>query len=183
MISKIPRSINLWQNETNAISGVITAKSGQGNLRRRHDFNWSHQTTNLGVGSSNLFGRASLRDIPCQSHGIHMAVSEPRGHSGWFSTSTIPADSISRKTELSQHTSHELAPRKPPLPWETFMWRWPPRRLPRATSKSTLPAAGSAPAPAAGNGQAFASPRRRGIRPRARCLRSVFPRATAASCG
>jgi hypothetical protein len=33
--------------------------------------NGEHQTTNLGVGSSNLSGRASLRDIPCESHGIH----------------------------------------------------------------------------------------------------------------
>jgi hypothetical protein len=31
--------------------------------------NGEHQTTNLGVGSSNLSGRANLRDIPCESHG------------------------------------------------------------------------------------------------------------------
>ena len=31
---------------------------------------------NLGVGSSNLSGRASLRDIPCESHGIHTAPTE-----------------------------------------------------------------------------------------------------------
>src|ERR1019366_1421788 len=33
----------------------------------------SLQTKNLGVGSSNLYGRASLCDIPCESHGIHTA--------------------------------------------------------------------------------------------------------------
>jgi hypothetical protein len=33
-----------------------------------------HQTTNLGVGGSNPSGRASLRDIPCESHGIHTAT-------------------------------------------------------------------------------------------------------------
>jgi hypothetical protein len=32
------------------------------------------QTTNLGVGGSNPSGRASLRDIPCESHGIHTAT-------------------------------------------------------------------------------------------------------------
>src|SRR6202790_2555690 len=32
------------------------------------------QTTNLGVGGSNPSGRASLRDIPCESHGIHTAI-------------------------------------------------------------------------------------------------------------
>ena len=37
--------------------------------------NWgAPQTTNLGVRSSNLFGRAIFRDIPCDSHGIHTAV-------------------------------------------------------------------------------------------------------------
>jgi hypothetical protein len=32
-----------------------------------------HQTTNLGVRSSNLFGRASFQHYPCESHGIHTA--------------------------------------------------------------------------------------------------------------
>src|ERR1700681_1211577 len=32
------------------------------------------QTTKLGVGGSNPSGRASLRDIPCESHGIHTAT-------------------------------------------------------------------------------------------------------------
>ena len=31
------------------------------------------QTTNLGVRSSNLFGRASFQHYPCESHGIHTA--------------------------------------------------------------------------------------------------------------
>src|ERR1035441_7120721 len=35
-----------------------------------NDFNGRSQTTNLGVVSSNLFGRAIFRDIPCDSHGI-----------------------------------------------------------------------------------------------------------------
>jgi hypothetical protein len=41
------------------------------------------QTTNLGVRSSNLFGRASFRQFPCESHGIHTA-SDPgnREHVG-----------------------------------------------------------------------------------------------------
>ena len=38
-----------------------------------NDFNGPHQPTNLGVSGSNPFGRASLRDIPCESHGIHTA--------------------------------------------------------------------------------------------------------------
>jgi hypothetical protein len=29
---------------------------------------------NLGVWSSNLSGRTSLRDFPCESHGIHTAI-------------------------------------------------------------------------------------------------------------
>jgi hypothetical protein len=37
-----------------------------------------HQTTNLGVGSSNLSRRASLRDVPCEPHGIHTAHDEFR---------------------------------------------------------------------------------------------------------
>ena len=32
-----------------------------------------HQTTNLGVRSSNLFGRASFKEFPCESHGIRTA--------------------------------------------------------------------------------------------------------------
>jgi hypothetical protein len=33
----------------------------------------------LGVRSSNLFGRASLRDIPCESHGIHTDLYQSSG--------------------------------------------------------------------------------------------------------
>ena len=45
--------------------------------------NWgTPQTTNLGVRSSNLFGRASFRDIPCESHGNRTAKGT-HGRLGW----------------------------------------------------------------------------------------------------
>ena len=37
------------------------------------DLHFEHQTTNLGVRSSNFFGRASFLHSPCDSHGIHTA--------------------------------------------------------------------------------------------------------------
>ena len=53
----------------------------------------------------------------------------------------------------------------------------------RVSSRPCAPATGSAPVTAAGNGRATASHRCREIRPRARCRRSAFRRAAAASCG
>ena len=39
-----------------------------------------HKTTNLGVRSSNLFGRASFLHFPCDSHGIHTETTRVWNH-------------------------------------------------------------------------------------------------------
>src|ERR1039458_7803180 len=66
-----------------------------------NDFNGPHQPTNLGVSGSNPFGRASLRDIPCESHGIHTA------------TFAYPASSLRLcRIEFSVHARLHPRPRK-----------------------------------------------------------------------
>jgi hypothetical protein len=58
-----------------------------------------HQTTNLGVRSSNLSGRARLRDIPCESHGIHTVET---GCAAVRSDSTLGTDAAGRGYNLAK---------------------------------------------------------------------------------
>ena len=53
------------------------------------------QTTNLGVGSSNLSGRATLLHSPCESHGIH-TVQRIKGHSRGIVWGTAPCSVVCR---------------------------------------------------------------------------------------
>ena len=57
---------------------MLGASGNRARTNRRRTANYD-----LGVRSSNLFGRASLRDIPCESHGIHTATYPANREYAW----------------------------------------------------------------------------------------------------
>jgi hypothetical protein len=67
-----------------------------------------HQTTNLGVRSSNPFGRASFRQFPCESHGIHTA-SDP-GNREHVRPTSSRSDFESKGREFESLRARQQAP-------------------------------------------------------------------------
>ena len=78
----IPIAAVLWRQRHRTTAKrlfVATLPRESASGRRARCFQaWlkKHQTTNLGVRSSNLFGRASFLHFPCDSHGIHTAMGQ-----------------------------------------------------------------------------------------------------------